>query len=132
MKEVKSVYTTQEAAETLACHPETVRRAIRKDELKAVGKNPYRISAAELERWWKEKGGGEIDLSFGLGGISYNRIENPVDEESVVDLARRLARGIRTLSRLAQSLEVEDQLPDVEAYSTELSHAADKIEESQD
>ena len=57
----KQVYTLKEAAELLTCHPETLRRAIKRGALKAVkiGRD-YRISRAELTEYWTTQGGGKL------------------------------------------------------------------------
>lgn len=56
-------YPVSEAATLLDVNPETVRRAVRSGALKAIGgpgRLGYRVSAVELERWWKAQGGGEL------------------------------------------------------------------------
>jgi excisionase family DNA binding protein len=60
-KKVKNVFTVKEAADFLECHVETIRRAIKKGELKAafLGKT-YRISKESLEEYFKAKGGGRL------------------------------------------------------------------------
>ena len=57
----KTTFTLSEAAELLSCHKETLRRAIKEGGLYAakVGKG-YRISRADLEEFWKAKGGGAL------------------------------------------------------------------------
>lgn len=57
----KTTYTLAEAARLLSCHPETLRRAIRKGELRAakLGRG-FRISRYDLEAFWTASGGGEL------------------------------------------------------------------------
>lgn len=57
----KTTYTTQEAAELLGLNPETIRRKLRKGELKGArtGKE-YTISKADLEDWYRRNGGGKL------------------------------------------------------------------------
>lgn len=57
----KQVFSIAEAAALLSCHRETVRRAIRKGDLKAsrVGRD-YRISRIDLETYWSERGGAKL------------------------------------------------------------------------
>ena len=57
----KTTFTLSEAAALLSCHKETLRRAIKDGSLYAakVGKG-YRISRADLEEFWKAKGGGAL------------------------------------------------------------------------
>lgn len=57
-EQVQSTYSPKEAARILNTHKETILRAIRKGELKAalIGKL-YRITQAELDRYFKAKGG---------------------------------------------------------------------------
>lgn len=57
----KATYTLPEAAELLSCHVETIRRAIRDNSLKAakLGRE-YRLSRLELQRFWTERGGGQL------------------------------------------------------------------------
>ena len=59
--ERKLIYNLTESAELLMLHPETLRRAIKAGKLQAANLGrALRISAVELERWWKAQGGGEI------------------------------------------------------------------------
>jgi excisionase family DNA binding protein len=57
----KATYTLPEAAKLLSCHTETLRRAIRDGAIMAarLGRE-YRLSRMELERFWRERGGGEL------------------------------------------------------------------------
>lgn len=57
----KTTFTLAEAAELLRCHKETLRRAILDGGLQAarLGRG-YRISRADLQRFWTERGGGEL------------------------------------------------------------------------
>lgn len=57
----KTTFTLAEAAKLLSCHPETLRRAIRKGELQAakLGRG-FRISRVDLEAFWIASGGGEL------------------------------------------------------------------------
>ena len=57
----KTTFTLAEAATLLSCHPETLRRAIRKGELQAakLGRG-FRISRADLEAFWTASGGGDL------------------------------------------------------------------------
>ncbi len=63
----KNAFTIKEAAERLACHPDTLRRAIKAGKLKAAklgtdtGKGKgYRISRADLQEYYRSLGGGEL------------------------------------------------------------------------
>ena len=65
--EKRQVYKLNEVAELLGMHVETVRRAVRNGELRAAaigsgrGRGAgFRVSRAELARWWHAKGGGEL------------------------------------------------------------------------
>jgi excisionase family DNA binding protein len=56
-------YGVSEVAQIVGLHPLTIRRAIAAGELKAAnggGKSPYRISRADLETWWRARGGGVL------------------------------------------------------------------------
>lgn len=57
----KTTFTLAEAAEVLSCHKETLRRAIKSENLRAakIG-NEYRISRADLEDFWAKRGGGAL------------------------------------------------------------------------
>jgi excisionase family DNA binding protein len=125
MKRLRAAYTTQEAAALLACHPETLRRAIRSGDLKAQGKRPYRVSAAELQSWWREQGGGELALP--VLDDDLDRIRNPVDVGAAVEMARKLARGMRSLSALRSSMDL-DALPELYDEADALEDAADRLE----
>ena len=55
--------TIDQAAGLLQLHPETLRRAYRRGDLKAVqlGKRaPILIAKRELESWWERAGGGKL------------------------------------------------------------------------
>jgi excisionase family DNA binding protein len=59
----KTTYSTAEVAEILGVHVETVRRWIRDGKLRAARGTqgrPSTISRAELVRWFRESGGGEL------------------------------------------------------------------------
>lgn len=57
----KTTFTLAEAANLLRCHKETLRRAILDGGLQAarLGRG-YRISRADLQKFWIERGGGEL------------------------------------------------------------------------
>jgi len=57
----KNVFTVEEVAELLGVHPETIRRAIKRKELKAakIGK-AWCISKLDLEDYYQNKGGGKL------------------------------------------------------------------------
>jgi excisionase family DNA binding protein len=60
----KETYTVKEAAEILSCNPETVRRAIRANELKAARLgSDYRISKRDLDTYYRALGGGALYAS---------------------------------------------------------------------
>lgn len=68
----KTTYTLAEAAQLLRCHKETLRKAILDGTLQAakLGRS-YRVSRADLQKFWAECGGGEL----------FDRNEPPVVEE---------------------------------------------------
>lgn len=57
----KTTFTLAEAAQLLHCHTETVRKAILDGSLQAakLGRG-YRISRADLQKFWTASGGGEL------------------------------------------------------------------------
>ncbi|MDL2285412.1 helix-turn-helix domain-containing protein [Desulfovibrio sp. OttesenSCG-928-F07] len=57
----KTTFTLSEAADLLRCHKETLRRAILDGTLQAarLGRG-YRISRVDLQKFWNERGGGEL------------------------------------------------------------------------
>lgn len=57
----KTTYTLAEAAQLLLCHKETLRKAILDGTLQAakLGRS-YRVSRADLQKFWSECGGGEL------------------------------------------------------------------------
>ena len=57
-KSEEVLFTMQEAAELLRCHPETLRLEVRKGNLKAgkIGRD-YRVSAKRLDEYWQARGG---------------------------------------------------------------------------
>ncbi len=55
--------TVPEVAQAVGLHPITVRREIRAGRLRAAsagGKGHYRISRADVEVWWRGRGGGGL------------------------------------------------------------------------
>ena len=56
----KQTYSVAEAAELLGIHPETLRALLRKGELKAAKFKQWRISRADLEAFYKARGGGDL------------------------------------------------------------------------
>ncbi|WP_158666635.1 helix-turn-helix domain-containing protein [Salinibacter altiplanensis] len=122
--------TTQQIADALGYHPESIRREIRRGELQAASEQPYRVTVEELKRWWSEKGGTELYLPPPHGvDTPLSRFRNPVGPESVSDMARRIAKSMRTLALFAEDTDSEEYLPDsLETQADDLSEAADKIE----
>lgn len=57
----KTTFTLAEAAKLLSCHPETLRRAIKDNSLRAarLGRG-FRISRPDLQAFWTERGGGDL------------------------------------------------------------------------
>ena len=57
----ETTYTLAEAAQLLRCHTETVRKAILEGSLQAakLGRG-YRISRADLQKFWTAAGGGKL------------------------------------------------------------------------
>jgi excisionase family DNA binding protein len=57
----KTTFTLAEAAQILRCHPATVRKAVLDGSLQAakLGRG-YRISRADLQKFWTASGGGEL------------------------------------------------------------------------
>ena len=60
MKQV--AFSIIEATKLLGISRSTLMRALKSGELKSAkfANRTYRISAVELERYWKERGGGEL------------------------------------------------------------------------
>jgi excisionase family DNA binding protein len=59
-------FTVPQVAEIVGLHPITVRREIRAGRLRAAsagGKGHYRISRADVETWWRSRGGGVLQES---------------------------------------------------------------------
>lgn len=54
-------FSIPEVAEITGCCEETIRRHIRNDNLNAArpGKG-YQVSRPELQRWWRDQGGGDL------------------------------------------------------------------------
>jgi excisionase family DNA binding protein len=57
----KNTFILAEAADLLSCHTETLRKAILEGRLPAakIGRS-YRISRVEIQKFWKNLGGGEL------------------------------------------------------------------------
>lgn len=67
----RRVYTTAEVAEMCDLSIETIRRAIRSGDLPAAkfGSPPsYRISAPDLNDWWRSRGGNRLVETDDSGG----------------------------------------------------------------
>ena len=58
---VQQAFSLKEAGRLLGCNRETLRRAIKRGELKAskIG-GDYRVSRAELQEYWLSRGGGKL------------------------------------------------------------------------
>ena len=67
MKQV--AFSITEATKILGVSRSTVMRALNSGELKAArfASRTYRISAIELQRYWKERGGGELWPNDSIG-----------------------------------------------------------------
>jgi len=115
----RSTYTTLEAAAITGFHPQTIRAAIKDDELPAAGNRPYRISAVELLQWWKGKGGGEIVLP--QQNEDLRDVRNPVGLESTVDHGRKVAGALRTLANLGEKHGLD--FPDLKDVADEIEAA---------
>ncbi|MDR2051621.1 MAG: helix-turn-helix domain-containing protein [Deltaproteobacteria bacterium] len=57
----KNTFILAEAAALLRCHTETLRKAILEGRLPAarIGRS-YRISRVEIQKFWRDAGGGEL------------------------------------------------------------------------
>ena len=58
---MSKTFVLAEAAALLNCHPETLRRAVRKGSLQAarLGRG-YRFSRSDLQTFWTAQGGGQL------------------------------------------------------------------------
>ena len=76
MKQV--AFSITEATQILGVSRSTVMRALHSGELKAArfASRTYRISATELQRYWKDRGGGELWPEQSIG------IDHPTEESS--------------------------------------------------
>lgn len=84
----KTTFTLAEAADLLVCHKETLRKAILDGALQAarLGRG-YRISRADLQKFWTERGGGELfDKAQAVPDETADAVKHP--EEAV-----RVKRG---------------------------------------
>lgn len=117
-------YTVSEVAEMVDRDPETVRRWIRNGYLEAarIGRE-YRLSAAELNRWFSSRGGGTLVPSGDEPLAESLELEAP---ESLDD-ARQLAGRLEQLA--AELHEVAD---DLEEWSGKLSDAVEVQEGESD
>jgi excisionase family DNA binding protein len=105
-------YGVSEVAQIVGLHPLTIRRAIAAGELKAAnggGKSPYRISRADLETFWRARGGGAL-----LEPVANNmQASDDGDEtEALLDATAAAARraGYTTeadIDRLIQEVRAE-------------------------
>ena len=59
--EMQQAFSLKEAAKLIGCHSETLRKVIKRGQLKAgkIGRD-FRISRFDLETYWREKGGGKL------------------------------------------------------------------------
>ena len=56
-----TTFGLEEVADIVGVHVETIRRAVRSGDLRAAKlRRNYRVSRAELVRWWAAKGGGVL------------------------------------------------------------------------
>ena len=85
---LQQAYSIREAAALLGLHPETLRRAVRRGELTVarIGGRILRVSAIELERWWKANGGGQLFSGQAEGeGESLAASEAEVEKDGEAD-----------------------------------------------
>lgn len=58
---IKEAYSAVEVAAILGFHPEHVRKMIRTGKIRAAKLGgAWRVSRADLERYWRDQGGGEL------------------------------------------------------------------------
>jgi excisionase family DNA binding protein len=99
MGEQQQTYTVSDAAKLTGYHPESIRRHIRDDKLKAAqtGKGNYRISRPELARWWREElGGGELfDVRFIIRGPDLDEDWTAETPESCRELMEKAPRPFK-------------------------------------
>lgn len=75
---IKDTYSVREVSEVVGFSAETVRRHIRAGRLQAAGDGgTYRVSRAELERWWASLGGGQLFAESGSRGS-----DSPIDDDA--------------------------------------------------
>jgi excisionase family DNA binding protein len=73
--------TVPEVAQAVGLHPITVRREIRAGRLRAAsagGKGHYRISRADVEVWWRGRGGGGL-FSDAVAAIATTASQSPAN-----------------------------------------------------
>ena len=88
---IKTTFTLAEAAALLSCHPETLRRAIRKGHLQAakLGRG-FRISRVDLEAFWTASGGGTLfDVPLEPGQEGEIKVTPPSKPEKKPDTSPR-------------------------------------------
>jgi excisionase family DNA binding protein len=81
----KTTYTLVEVAQLLRCHTETLRKAILDGSLQAarLGRG-YRVSRAELLKFWEALGGGELfDKSEDAAGSEIPLKPAPADKKKL-------------------------------------------------
>lgn len=68
--EGKTTFRVSEVADLLDMSETTVRRKLRAGDLPGVKLDKsWRVSRADLARWWREQGGGELYADAGFGEI---------------------------------------------------------------
>lgn len=98
-------FTVKEVAEMADWDPETVRRWIRSDYIPAsrIGRE-YRISAADLNQWYKSRGGRRL-VPVGREEMAGLELEEPEDLEDARALAGRVGQLADDLRGVADALE---------------------------
>ena len=66
---LEGALSVRDAARLLGYHPETIRRAIRRGDLKACrfGLREFRISRVDLDAYFRAQGGGSLFEGTGAG-----------------------------------------------------------------
>ena len=130
----KLVFTSDEAAELLGVHPQTLRKWIRNGDLKAVSVGrSYRIDRAQLESFWRAQGGERLfDATDTDQGATMSDTTEKLTAE-IVDAIRNCTDSGETEARIKAAFEAALVAGNIESVAdAALNIIGVKIEEADD
>ena len=113
---MRMAFTLYEVAELVGVSLRTIRREVDRGNLNVarVGERRVRVSAPELARWWKEKGGGELWLTghpfttIGTVSMAIQQVEEWKDNPQLSSVLKSMGTtGL--LNQMVKQAEQEEE-----------------------